>query len=144
MRSRHIGKIVGKIVVINLVIAASVGFVVAATTIGHAQTVPPPIITTNPSSSLTLPQQPETPVSPTTPGTLPGTTAPNIGVGTNSITGAPCIGGGSSAINGGVPGAPTAADQPAEPGQAVTGLPPNSSIYSLNNQVGGTANPGAC
>lgn len=136
--------LVEKIVVMNLVIAAGIGFVVAATAIGHAQTVPPPVITTNPSSSLTLPQPPEAPVSPTTPGTLPGTTAPNIGVGTNSITGAPCIGGGSSAVTGGIPGAPTAANQPAQPGQAVNGLPSNTSIYSLNNQTPNTTNPGAC
>jgi hypothetical protein len=151
MRSRHFGKIrhLGRTVVVNLVITAGVGFVVATfvvagTTRGQAQTIPPPVITTNPSSSLTLPQQPETPVSPTTPGTLPGTTAANIGVGTNSITGAPCLGGGSSAVTGGIPGAPTAADQPAQPGQAVTGLPSNTSIYGLTNQIPNNTNPGAC
>jgi hypothetical protein len=75
---------------------------------------------------------------------LPGTTAPNIGVGTNSMTGAPCSGGGSSAVTGGIPGAPTAADQPPQPGQTVTGLPSNTSIYGLNNQISNTTNPGVC
>jgi hypothetical protein len=145
MWSRQVGTIqVGQIIRTNLLLAACVGLFAIATTVGHAQTIPAPAITTNPSSSLTLPQQPEMPVSPTTPGTLPGTTAPNIAVGTNPITGAPCLGGGASAINGGVPGAPTASNQPAEPGQAVNGLAPNTSIYSLNNQTPNSANPGTC
>ena len=148
MRSRHVGRRdgfgVGQLILTNLLVAACIGLSVAAATVSRAQTVPSPAITTNPSSSLTLPQQPETPVSPTTPGALPGTTVPNIAVGTNPVSGAPCIGGGASAIDGGVPGAPTASNQPAEPGQTVTGLAPNTSIYSLNNQSSGTANAGAC
>ena len=152
MRSRSVGKRAGKsgrLLVTIAGVASCVGFCCAGfffatATIGHAQAVPPPVITTNPSSSLTLPQQPEAPVSPTTPGTLPGTTAPNIAVGTNPVTGAPCLGGGASAINGGVAGAPTAPGQPGQPGQAAGGLAPNTSIYSLGNQTPETANPGAC
>jgi hypothetical protein len=93
--------------------------------------------------SLTLPQSSEVPVSPTTPGTLPGTTAQDTAVGTNPITGAPCLGGGASAINGGIAGAPTAPDQEAEPGAQVNGLPPATSIYGLNNELP-TTDPGAC
>lgn len=90
----------------------------------------------NLSSSLTLPQQPEVPVSPSTPGTLPGTTAgPDTAVGTNPVTGTPCIGG--------VPGAPIIADQPSQPGQGVNGLPPNNSVYGLSNQFS-ASKPGAC
>ena len=88
-----------------LVAACVMFFIAAYTAIAHAQ---------NPSSSVTIPQQPEVSVSPTTPGTLPGTQA-----------------GGSSALNGGLAGATTTSDQQGEPGQATTGLPPNNSIYGL-------------
>jgi len=115
-----------------LVAACVMLFIAAYAAIAHAQ---------NPSSSLTIPQQSEVPVSPTTPGTLPGTQAgPGTTVGTNSVTGQPCTGGGASALNGGLPGAPTTSDQPGEPGQATAGLPPNNSIYGL----GTATNPGAC
>jgi hypothetical protein len=115
-----------------LVAACVMFFMAAYAVIAHAQ---------NPSSSLTVPQQSEVPVSPTTPGTLPGTEAgPGTTVGTNPITGQPCIGGGASALNGGLTGAPTTSDQPGEPDQATAGLPPNNSIYGLGTQ----ANPGAC
>jgi hypothetical protein len=127
----------------TFVLAAGVTFFLAAcAAIAHAQAVPPQPVNPNPSSSMTLPQSPETPVSPTTPGTLPGTQAgPGTSVGTNPITGQPCLGGSSSAINGGIPGAPVTSDQPAEPGQTVTGLPPNNSVYGLGNQV---PDNGAC
>jgi len=92
-------------------------------------------------AQATIVQQPETSVSPTTLGTLPGTTAgPDTSVGANPVTGQPCLGSGSSAINGGIIGAPTTAGQPSEPGTDAAGLPPNNSVYSLNN---GTA-PGSC
>lgn len=112
-------------------------FLAANAAVGQAQTF-------NPSTTLTLPQSPEAPVSPTTPGTLPGTTAQDTTVGTNPITGAPCIGGGGSAINGGLPGAPTAPDELSDSGQNTLGLPPNTSVYGLNNQISNTTNPGAC
>jgi len=84
-------------------------------------------------------------VSPTTPGTLPGTTSgPDTSVGSNPITRAPCFGGGSSAINGGVPGAPTIAVQPSGISQSPAGLPPNDSVYGLNNQTNNSGTPGAC
>jgi hypothetical protein len=111
----------------TFVFAACVMFVLAAyAAIAHAQ-------------GLTIPQPAETPVSPSTPGTLPGTEAgPGTSVGTNPITGQPCLGGGASAINGGMVGAPT------NPGQTTTGLPPDNSVFGLNNQVPDTSSPGAC
>lgn len=106
-------------------------FIAAYAAIAHAQ---------NPSSSLIVPQQSEVPVSPTTPGTLPGTQAgAGTTVGTNPVTGQPCTGGGASALNGGLAGAPTTSDQPGEPGQQTAGLPPDNSIYGL----GTITNPGA-
>ncbi|HEY2532241.1 MAG TPA: hypothetical protein VGJ20_30660 [Xanthobacteraceae bacterium] len=104
--------------------------------IAHAQSsrlLPVP----NPSSSLVLPQGPENPVSPTTPGTLPGTLAgPGTGVNTNPITGQPCIGAGSSAINGGLIGSPTtpATGTDTTTGQTTPlGTPPGNSVFGLNN-----------
>jgi hypothetical protein len=117
----------------TFVFAACVMFVLAAhAAIAHAQ-------------GLTIPQQAEMPVSPTTPGTLPGTIAgPGTSIGTNPITGQPCLGGGASAINGGVTGAPTAPDQPGQPSQTTLGLPPDNSVFGLNNQVPDSSSPGAC
>ncbi len=128
----------------RFVLAAGVTFFLSASgAIAHAQIVGAPPASPNPSGSLTVPQQPENPVSPTTPGTLPGTTA-GPAVGTNPVTGAPCLGGGSTAITGGVTGAPTTPNQPPQPGQTTTGLPPNNSVYGLGTQLNNTSNPGAC
>jgi hypothetical protein len=91
---------------------------------------------------LTLPETPEMPVSPITPGLLPGTTAQDIGIGTNPITGAPCLGGGSSAINGGLPDVSTAPDQSGTPD--VAGLPPSTSVFGLSSEVPNTDTAGAC
>jgi len=113
-------------------LAACTLFCFAAYTAARAQ---------NQSGGLTIPQGQEVPVSPTTPGTLPGTEAgPATAVGANPVTGQPCVGGGSSALTGGLPTAPTTANQPGEPGQSTAGLPPDNSIYGLGN----TTNPGAC
>jgi hypothetical protein len=119
-------------------------FVFAACTTLLAAAYGPIAHAQNPSTSLTIPQSPEVPVSPTTPGTLPGTTAQDTTIGANPITGAPCVGGGASAINGGIPGAPTQAGQPGQPGTNLTGLPPSSSVYGLSSQLPNTTNPGAC
>lgn len=129
MRTRRIEQAV----LTTFLVAACIMFFMAAyTAIAYAQ---------NPSTSLTIPQQPEVSVSPTTPGTLPGTQAgPGTAIGTNPITGQPCTGGGASALNGGLTGASATSDQPGEPGQAIAGLPPDNSIYGL----GTGTNPGAC
>ncbi len=126
-------KRVEQAVLTTFLVAACVMFFIAAyAAIAHAQ---------NPSSSLTIPQQPEVPVSPTAQGTLPGTDAgAGTAIGTNPVTGQPCTGGGASALNGGLAGAPTTSDQPGEPGQATAGLPPDNSIYG----PGTATNPGSC
>jgi len=129
MRARRVERAV---LTTFFVAACAMFFIAAYVAIAHAQ---------NPSTSFTIPQQSEVPVSPTTPGTLPGTEAgPGTAIGTNPITGQPCLGGGASALNGGLTGVPTTSDQPGEPGQDTAGLPPDNSIYGL----GTTANPGAC
>jgi hypothetical protein len=120
-----------------LMMAAGVMFFIAAHTgAANAQTgltVP---------QGLTLPQAPEMPVSPITPGTAPGTTAQDIGIGVNPVTGLPCLGGGASAINGGLPSVSTAPDQTAQTG--VAGLPPSTSVFGLSNQLPNTLTAGAC
>jgi hypothetical protein len=65
------------------------------------QPLPIPPITLNPSTSLTLtpPLLSEVPVSPITPGTVPGTLF-NETTGTNSFTGLPCSVEGSLSIGG--------------------------------------------
>src|SRR5579863_5079383 len=83
-------------------------------------------------------------VSPINPGTLPGSTAAIGGsaTGTNPVTGLPCNGSGSISVSGagGLPG--TATPPPSEStetlGQIPVGIPPSSSIYSSQ------ANLGAC
>ncbi len=77
-------------------------------------------------AQTTVPQGPETPVSPANPSAFPGTTAPGTnGVnGTNPVTGAPCVGTGASSLNGATPGATP---------------PPQNGVFGQNS-----ANPGAC
>jgi hypothetical protein len=105
----------------------------------HAQkSVPVQIPAFNPSISLTLPQgTTENPVSPVTPGTLPGTLAgPGTATSTNPITGQPCIGSGSTAVNGGLIGAPTTPTTNTETTTGQTtplGQPPTNSVFGLNN-----------
>jgi hypothetical protein len=136
-----------------LILAAGVMFLMAAhTEAAHAQTVTVPQGLTLPQpptgltvpQGLTLPQAPEMPVSPITPGTAPGTTAQDIGIGVNPITGLPCLGGGASAINGGLPSVSTAPDQTSESETGVIGLPPSTSVFGLSNQLPNTLTAGAC
>ena len=138
-----------------LMLAAGVMFLIAAHT-GAAQaqtgltvpqaptglTVPQGFTVPQTPLGLTLPQAPEMPVSPITPGTAPGTTAQDIGIGVNPVTGLPCLGGGASAINGGLPSVSTAPDQTSQTGGA--GLPPSTSVFGLSNQLPNTLTAGAC
>jgi hypothetical protein len=130
----------------SLMTAAGVMFFIAAHTgAAHAQTgltVPQPPTGLTVPQGLTLPQAPEMPVSPITPGTAPGTTAQDIGIGVNPVTGLPCLGGGASAINGGLPSVSTAPDQTSQTG--VAGLPPSTSVFGLSNQLPNTLTAGAC
>jgi hypothetical protein len=129
-------------------LAAGVMFFMAAHTgATHAQTVTVPQAQTGLTvpqvqPGLTVPQAPEMPVSPITPGTLPGTTAQDIGIGVNPITGLPCLGGGASAINGGLPNVSSAPDQTSQTG--IAGLPPSTSVYGLSNTLPNTLTAGAC
>lgn len=76
MRARRLEQTVLTVFMLG---ACALLFVAAYAAVAHAQ---------NPSSSLTSSQQQEVPVSPTTPGTLPGTeSGPGTAVGTNPITG---------------------------------------------------------
>ncbi len=63
------------------------------------QPLPVPPATFNPSMPLTQPQQAEIPISPITPGTVPGTLF-NETTGTNPFTGLPCSVEGSFGIGG--------------------------------------------
>jgi hypothetical protein len=90
------------------------------------------------AQSTLLPEAAENPISPATPGTLPGTTAGSgLGTGTNPITGQPCSGEGSTALLGGINGVDengVATNPDTTPG----GLPPEESVY------GSSYNLGAC
>jgi hypothetical protein len=123
-----------------LMMAAGVMFLMAAHTgATHAQSG---LTVSQAPLGLTVPQTPEMPVSPITPGTAPGTTAQDIGIGVNPITGQPCLGGGASAINGGLPSVSTAPDMTAQTG--VVGLPTGTSVFGLSNQLPNTLTAGAC
>jgi len=101
----------------------------------------PFVFAQNLSIPFVAPTAPETPVSPVTPGVLPGTEAgPGTAVGTNPITGLPCLGGGASALAGAVPTAPDIIGEPAQPGAVPFGLPPSDSIFGLDSGTAG----GAC
>jgi hypothetical protein len=108
-------------------------FFVANATVSHAQSqyVPPPPVV-NPSAPLTLPAPSEMPVSPTNPGTLPGTTsALGPAIGTNPITGLPCTGEGSSSA---VAGSNTLPGTSSPAGDNQVGLPSTSSVYGEPNE----------
>lgn len=102
------------------------------------------ILVQNAFTPFSLPETGEPPVSPINPGSLPGSTAAIGGsaTGTNPVTGLPCNGSGSISVSGagGLPG--TATPPPSEStetlGQIPVGVPPTSSIYSSQ------ANLGAC
>jgi hypothetical protein len=125
--------------------AASEAHNFAAAHSSPARTVKPALILAqNAFSPFSLPETGEPPVSPINPGTLPGSTAAIGGstTGTNPVTGLPCNGSGSISVSGagGLPG--TATPPPGIStetlGQIPVGVPPTSSIYSSQ------ANLGAC
>jgi len=140
---------------IVIVAGAALGALAGAAA-GHAQGVaaakplspmaarPPLILVQNAFTPFTLPETGEPTVSPINPGSLPGSTAAIGGsaTGTNPVTGLPCNGSGSISVSGagGLPG--TATPPPSSStetlGQIPVGVPPTSSIYSSQ------ANLGAC
>jgi hypothetical protein len=90
------------------------------------------------AQSTLLPETPENPISPVTPGTLPGTTAgSSLGTGVNPITGQPCSGEGSTALLGGINGVDEDGIS-TNPDTTPGGLPPEESVY------GSSYNLGAC
>jgi hypothetical protein len=102
---------------------------------------PPLILVQNPTTTLTLPQMAEPPVSPINPGTLPGSTAAIGGTatGVNPITGMPCNGSGSISVSGagGLPGTATPPPGTAETlDQVPVGAPPTTSIYGSQLNLG--------
>lgn len=131
-----------------IALAAAVLSASAAAAVAQIGAMGPPATVTphfNPSAPLTVPQPRETPVSPVTPGTVPGTTAGSgaTSLGENPVTGQPCSRGGSLTINGaGTP--PGAAVLPpgmaAPPEENPVGGPPPASVYA----PGGAWNYGGC
>lgn len=122
---------------LGTVAAAAAGYAqgFAAVKLSPSATARPPLILAqNAFTPFSLPQTGEPAVSPINPGSLPGSTAAIGGSasGTNPITGMPCNGSGSISTSGagGLPGtSPT-------PGQIPVGVPPTSSIYSSQQNLG--------
>ncbi len=102
----------------------------------------PFILVQNAFAPFSLPETGEPPVSPINPGSLPGSTAAIGGsaTGTNPVTGLPCNGSGSISVSGagGLPG--TATPPPSRStetlNQIPVGVPPTSSIYSSQSNLG--------
>ncbi len=99
-----------------------------------AQARPALILVQNAFTPFSLPETGEPTVSPINPGSLPGSTAAIGGTatGTNPVTGLPCNGSGSISVSGagGLPGTAQT------PGQIPVGVPPTSSIYGSQNNLG--------
>jgi hypothetical protein len=141
----HTTRLLAASAAIGLAAGAAIGHAqvfLAARASPAAQVRPPLVLVQNAFSPYTLQQQPEQPVSPINPGTLPGTTAAIGGsaTGTNPITGLPCNGSGSISVSGagGLPGTATP-----PPGlstetqeQIPVGTPPVTSIYGSQNNLG--------
>lgn len=102
---------------------------------------PPLILAQNAFVPFSLPETGEPPVSPINPGSLPGSTAAIGGTatGTNPVTGLPCNGSGSISVSGagglpGTTGAPPGEEETTS--QIPVGVPPTSSIYSSQSNLG--------
>jgi hypothetical protein len=89
---------------------------------------------TNPITSLTLPQQRELAVSPSTPGTTPGSLSGETS-GTNPITGLPCSGQGSLAVSG-AGALPDVATPPPDETSATPQLPSAASVFGPQTTLG--------
>jgi hypothetical protein len=110
----------GLIMVVSLVLTVS-------TTIGMAQNL-------NVNVPLTLPEQPEVPVSPAASGTAPGTLT-NETTGTNPLTGLPCAGVGSLAVT--EAGAlPATSSSPPDDGTPTDALPSLNSVFGSGSTLG--------
>ncbi len=90
----------------------------------------------NPYTSFTLPEQAEIPVSPATPGTLPGSLT-NETTGTNALTGLPCSGEGALAVSGAGALGDTAAPPPGEdPTGGTIAEPSATSVFGPTSTLG--------
>jgi hypothetical protein len=143
-------KLLQKLVMAAVVVAAgAAAFGTASQAEDFAAAKPKPpvssrplILVQNAFAPFSLPETAEPPVSPINPGSLPGSTAAIGGsaTGTNPITGLPCNGSGSISVSGagGLPG--TATPQPGltteNSGRIPVGVPPTSSIYSSQSNLG--------
>jgi hypothetical protein len=114
-------------------ICLSAVFLTASQTVSSAQAV-------NPSSTLVLPEQAESPISPSTPGTGPGALTSET-TGTNPLTGLPCTGEGSLAESGA--GALPDATNPPQ-GSLTPSDQGAIAVPSLNSVFGPTSALGAC
>jgi hypothetical protein len=139
---------------VALIAAGAVLGAIADAAAGHAQgfaaarsLTPVParpglILVQNAFAPFSLPETGEPPVSPINPGSLPGSTAAIGGTatGTNPVTGLPCNGSGSISVSGagGLPG--TTGAPPGEEAETIdqipVGVPPTSSIYSSQSNLG--------
>lgn len=88
---------------------------------------------------LLIPQQNEIPVSPATPGTLPGSLS-NQTTGINPITGLPCSGQGSLAVS----GAGSLADAATPPPGSDATSTPTAQLPSVSSVFGTTTTLGSC
>lgn len=149
MRTSAVEKLLDKLVLAAVFVAAGAAFGAPGQAQGFAasKAMPPAmsrplILVQNAFAPFSLPETGEPPVSPINPGSLPGSTAAIGGsaTGTNPITGLPCNGGGSISVSGagGLPG--TATPQPGltteNAGRIPVGVPPTSSIYSSQSNLG--------
>lgn len=123
----------------TIFVAVCVSLAAAGVAIGHAQAAnwaAPQSSSSAPAIHLaqyTIPESPEIPISPATPGTLPGTTAGSTSVGTNPITGQPCSGQGATSLLGGTD---EEAGDLGNPDTTPEGLPPVQSIYGTTSGLG--------
>jgi hypothetical protein len=93
----------------------------------------------SPTVGLALPHRNQAPVSPSTPGTVPGTLS-SENTGANPITGLPCSGGGALAIS----GAGGLADTPSAPPNESNPEQPSAELSSLTSVFGTTTSLGSC
>lgn len=93
-----------------------------------------PAQTLNPSTSLTLTPPREIAVSPSTPGTTPGSLGGET-TGTNPVTGLPCSGQGSLAVSG-AGALPDVASPPPDETSATPQIPSVSSVFGPQTTLG--------
>jgi hypothetical protein len=88
----------------------------------------------NPITSLSLPEQREIAISPSTPGTTPGALSGET-TGTNPLTGLPCSGQGSLSVSG-AGGLADVATPPPDETSATPQIPSGSSVFGPQTTLG--------